>query len=169
MGKAFRSAQARASDTGTLDPESLARLLSDNPKAAKGYQELMEPGTEVLDLLGEGEFIRYYTRLPHRAARRLADEGTDPKLDKRGRRVVEVKVRSGTLQQIKLEEGVIDWYLRDELGNAVRWERAKATELTDGLHPAIRSILSDLIGSEGQALDSETEDEEGRDTTEGEG
>lgn len=135
----FRSAAARATDVQTL-------TAADRPE-----------GVAEGDWLAEGEWIKYLTKLPHRAAVRLADEGTVPEFDRRGKKVTSVRIRAGTLQQIKLEEGIVDWSLTDETGSNVRWDRAQAALLLEGLPQAVRQRLGAVIGSD-SPTDSEDAD-----------
>lgn len=132
MGKAFRSPSARAEDVDVLTSADCDDLDAD-------------------------ESITYFKRLPHRAAVRLADEGTMPTLDASGRKVARIDIRAGTLQQIKLEEGIVTWTLRDEAGRPVRWERAKAAELVDGLSDKVRAALLDRIGEDKSVPDLDDE------------
>ena len=138
----FRSAAARATDIDTLTPE-------DRP-------EKVDPA----DWLQPGEWVRYVTKLGHHAAVRLADEGTIPVLDRRGKKVTDVKIRAGTLSQIKLEEGIVDWSLSDEDGKAVRWDKALAGTLIEGLPNAVRQALSNKIGSAAPDTDDDGEPDE---------
>lgn len=139
----FRTAAARAADTALLT-------------------------SAETDALGEGEWVRYWTRLPHRAAVRLADEGVTPIMDRGGRRVLDVRVKAGTLDQIKLEEGIVAWQLVDEAGNpAPAWEAGRATELLSGISNELKAALREVIGSGEPAALDDVIDEEGR--TEGEG
>lgn len=138
----FRTPAARSADTALL-------TSSDTPA------------------LAEGEWVRYWTRLPHRAAVRLADEGVTPVMDRGGRRIVDVKVRAGTLDQVKLEEGIVAWNLLDEAGNpAPAWDVSQASGLLEGISQELKAVLREVIGNGEPVALTDVVNEEGQ--TEGE-
>lgn len=135
----FRSARSRASDTDTLTPDNCPALSA-------------------------GESVTYLTTLPHRVAVRIADEAAMPVIDGKGR-VTGLKLRSGTVSVIKLEEGIVGWTMFDEDGAEVRWDRTKAIELVAGLDEDVRVALLAVIDGgrppELDATDPVTEEPEG--------
>lgn len=137
---AFRSPKARAQDVDVLTHEQCSELA-------------------------ENESIKYRTVMPHRVAVRIADEAAMPMLGgRRGQQVVGIKLRSGTVGQIKLEEGIVDWTLFDEDGNAVAWEYEKRASLVEGLSPRVRSALLARIDNASPAELDQVADEDSGET-----
>lgn len=142
----FRSASARTADIVTL-------TAADRPAS-------LAPDTDVPRWLTGDEWVKYLTRLPHAAAKRLADEGTTTVLDSRKKRVKDVVIRAGTMAQIKLEEGIVDWYVLDENDKPVAWDKDRAGALIEGLPSAVRQHLMDRIGAGPAGADDEADEED---------
>lgn len=124
-------------------------------------------------LLAEGEWVKYRTVLPHSVAVRIADEAAMPVMERvKGKEMITgVKLRSGTVGQIKLETGIVSWNLLDEDGNpAPGWDAQKADQLIAGLSDELRAELSTLIDSrrppELDDKDADTGETEGNDSGE---
>ena len=140
----FRSPASRTEDQGVL-------AESDRPEDIAPEHWLQE-----------GETITYWIKLPYRAAVRLANEGMRPVLD--GQRVTDLRVQLGSLQTIKLEEGIVGWTLRDERNRVVPWDRKRAPELLEGIPNAVRERLTAVIEPNATGdTDPESEVDAGKD------
>lgn len=91
--------------------------------------------------LADGEWVRYWTRLPH---------GAEGRVDSAGTRFTSAGTFFDPVARVRvlLIEGIVDWAIRDENGRAVPWDRAKADELIDGMDEALLALLAAKINSE---------------------
>ncbi len=117
--------------------------------------------------LAEGEWVRYWRRLPHSLVAKMTSAATIAKVAPDGQIVATFDPGVAAVERLHL--GIVDWALYDGAVPVV-WERDKATVLMDGLDPDLLKYLGDHIGQETQAETLDKPDPAtGGKTTQGEG
>ena len=75
-------------------------------------------------------------------------------------------MKSGTVSQIKLEEGILDFRLKDETGKTVKFDPFDRTGMVEGIEEGVRQELLGRIG-EGEMTPLSTVTDEETGETEG--
>lgn len=96
--------------------------------------------------LEPGEWIRYWTRLPHGARARVDEAAREITYDP-DKGTSSYAYRPVAKGRQTLIEGIVEMHLFDEKKRVVAWSEDRASELLDGIPPGALVMLGVLIGS----------------------
>lgn len=100
--------------------------------------------------LAEGEWVRYWARVPHSISAKVISAATIVSVDP-VTNVQKVVIDAGLSSIARLRLGIVDWVLFDN-GVPIVWDRDQAHVLIDGLDAGLVTYLSENIGRVNEAL-----------------